>query len=92
MEKGRVSVVVQMADRTRRAQVTLLRTMRVSDIIKTSRGKWTLSFGVDYQIVNINTNRQLSQHDLLTSENVANGDVLMLQPFPTHGAARYFDC
>ena len=87
MDRGKVNIVVQMADRTRRASVTVPRSMRVSDIIKASRGKWTLSFGVDYQIVNLNTNRQLSPHDMLTIENVSNGDVLMLQPFPTHGAA-----
>jgi hypothetical protein len=85
MERGKVSIVLQLADRTRRAQVTVPRSMRVSEIIKASRGKWSLSFGVDYQVVNINRNRQLSHHDMLTSDNVANGDVLMLQPFPTHG-------
>jgi hypothetical protein len=87
MERGRVSITLQLADRTRRAQLTVPRNMQVSDIVKASRGKWTLSFGVDYQVVNINKNRQLSPHDLLTSDNVSNGDVLMLQPIPTHGNA-----
>jgi glucose-6-phosphate-specific signal transduction histidine kinase len=86
MERGNVSIVLQLADRTRKAHLTMPRTMRVSDIVKASRGRWTLSFGVDYQIVNLNTNRQLSPHDMLTTDVVANGDVLMLQPFPTHGA------
>ena len=80
-----VTVILQTADRTRKAQVTVPRTMTVADVIKASRGKWRLSMGMDFQIVNMNTNRQLLAHDTLSNNNVQNGDVLMLQPFPTHG-------
>ncbi len=85
MDNSRVSIVLQTADRTRKASVTVPRSMQVSEVIKASRGKWRLSFGMDFQIVNLSTNRQLSPHDLLTADKVQNGDVLMLQPLPTHG-------
>lgn len=85
MNVGKVSVILQTADRTRKAQVTVPRTMTVSDIIKASRGRWRLSLGMDFQIVNLNSNKQLLPHDTLNANNVQNGDVLMLQPFPTHG-------
>lgn len=85
MSVHRVTVYLQTADRTRKAQVTLPRTMTASDIIKASRGRWRLSLGMDFQLVNLNTNRQLLPYDTLNANNVSNGDVLMLQPFPTHG-------
>ena len=86
MSTGKVSIILQTADRTRKAQVTVPRTMTVSDVIKASRGRWRLSMGMDFQIVNLSTNRQLLPYDSLNVNNVSNGDVLMLQPFPTHGA------
>ncbi len=85
MSVHRVTVYLQTADRTRKAQVTLPRTMTASDIVKASRGRWRLSLGMDFQLVNLNTNRQLLPHETLNVNNVSNGDVLMLQPFPTHG-------
>lgn len=84
--KQTVTIVVQLADRTRSAQVTLPRTMRVSDLLKVCRKKWALSFGVDYQVANMTQGRQLMQQDTLTYENVHNGDTLMLQPFAVHGS------
>ena len=86
MSTGKVSIILQTADRTRKAQITVPRTMTVSDVIKASRGRWRLSMGMDFQIVNLSTNRQLLPYDMLNVNNVSNGDVLMLQPFPTHGS------
>lgn len=85
MSVHKVTVFLQTADRTRKAQVTLPRTMTASDIIKASRGRWRLSLGMDFQLVNLNTSRQLLPHESLSSINVSDGDVLMLQAFPTHG-------
>lgn len=86
MSVQKVMVILQTADRTRKAQITVPRTMTVSDIIKASRGRWRLSMGMDFQVVNTSTNRQMLPYDTLNVNNVSNGDVLMLQPFPTHGA------
>ena len=87
MSSEMVTIVLQTADRTRRAQVTVPRSMYVSDIIKASTKRWFLSFGRDYVVCNMRNNRQLLPSDSLTTTNVQDGDVLMLQPFATHGAA-----
>ncbi len=86
MSVHKVSVVLQTADRTRKARITVPRTMSVADIVKASRSRWVLGGSVDYQVVNMTSNRQLLAHDSLTYDNVQDGDVLMLQPFPTHGS------
>lgn len=83
---SKVSVVLITMDRTRRASVTLPRSMYVSDIIKASTKRWFLSFGTDYQVCNTTSNRVLLPSDSLGAHNVKDGDVLMLQPFAAHGA------
>ena len=81
----KVTIYVQTADRTRKAQVTLPRSTCAGDLIKASRRQWVLSFGTEFQVVNLSTQRLLSKHDLLSPDLVGNGDTLMLQPLPTHG-------
>ena len=85
MESGKVTVYLQTADRTRKAMLTVPRSMKVIDVIKVSGRKWSMSNRVDYQIANTSTGRFLLANETLTPEKVRNGDVLMLQPFPTHG-------
>ncbi len=85
MTGGSVTIVLQTADRTRKAQVTVPRSMSVKDIIKASTKRWVLSSRVDYQVYNVTAHTSLLANDMLTTERVNNGDVLMLQPFPTHG-------
>lgn len=85
MNPRSVTITLQTWDRTRKAQVSVGRDMRVQDLVKLARSKWRLSFGVQMQVVNLNTSRQLSPFDLLSNDLVNNGDVLMLQPLATHG-------
>lgn len=85
MNDRTVTIQLRTVDKTRAATVTVPCTMRAGDLMKSSRKKWFLSLGVQYQIVNLNTNRQLSPYDQLTSDVVTNGDTLMLQPLATHG-------
>lgn len=85
--QDKVTVYIQTADRTRKAMITLPRSMRVSDVIKISSKKWLMSIRVNYQIANTTSGRFLHANDTLTNDKVHNGDVLMLQPFPTHGSA-----
>jgi len=87
MNRRTVSIIMQTADRTRMAQVTVPREMRAGDLIKTSTRRWSLSFGVNYQIANISTGQMLLPDDQLTPEKVRDGDTLMLQPLATHGIA-----
>ena len=86
MNREMVTIVLQTADRTRKAEITVPRSMYVSDIIKASTKRWFLSFGTDYVVCNLSTNRQLLSSDALTTSNVRDGDVLMIQPFATHGS------
>ncbi len=84
--EDKVSIVLVTLDRTRRASVTLPRSMYVSDIIKASTKRWFLSFGQDYQVCNTSSNRVLLPSDSLNTFNVKDGDILMLQPFAAHGS------
>ncbi|HLJ56089.1 MAG TPA: hypothetical protein VKT77_13700 [Chthonomonadaceae bacterium] len=88
MPVNKVTFYVQTADRTRKAQVTLPRTMRVSDLINTSARRWFMSRHIDYQVANVTTGTLLLSNEVLAPERVSNGDTLMIQPFPTHGGRR----
>ena len=82
-----VTVIILTADRTRKASATFSRSHRALDIVKTSTTRWKMPAHVDYQVANITRGIQLSPHDRLTEQFVQDGDVLMLQAFPTHGGA-----
>jgi len=86
MAEDKVSVVLVTLDRTRRASITLPRSMYVSDIIKASTKRWYLAHTTDYQVCNTSSNRVLLASDSLNAHNVSEGDILMLQPFAAHGA------
>lgn len=85
MAERTVTFVLQTADRTRSAQLTVVRSMRASDVIKTGSKRWALRIGANYQLANLTTGRQLLANDRLSGENVRDGDQLVLQPLPTHG-------
>lgn len=85
MAGGTVTVVLQTADKTRKAQITVPRSMSVQEVIKATTKRWILSSNVDYQIYNVTANISLLANDMMTIDRVNSGDVLMLQPFPTHG-------
>ncbi len=88
MPVNKVTIYIQTADRTRKAQVTLPRSMRVSDLVKASAHRWFMSRHIDYQVANTTTGSILLSNEVLAPDRVHNGDVLMIQPFPTHGAPR----
>ena len=85
MHVNRVTFYLLTADRTRKAQVTLPRSMRVSDVIKASAHRWFMSRHIDYQVANTTTGAVLLSNEFLAPDRVHHGDVLMIQPFPTHG-------
>lgn len=85
MAVHKVTIYLQTADRTRKAQLTVPRSMRVRDIVKASAHRWFLSTRIDYQVANTTTGSILLSNETLSPERVHNGDVLMIQPFPTHG-------
>ncbi|HLK56974.1 MAG TPA: hypothetical protein VKU00_10435 [Chthonomonadaceae bacterium] len=86
MSSDMVMIILQTADRTRKAQITIPRSLHVADIIKASTKRWFLTLNREYTVFNMTLNRQLLPSDTLSVGNVHNGDVLMLQPFAMHGA------
>ena len=86
MQANKVTFYLQTADRTRKAQVTLPRSMRVSDVVKASAHRWFMSRHIDYQVANTTTGAILLSSEVLAPDRVHDGDVLMIQPFPTHGS------
>lgn len=87
MPVNKVTFYLQTADRTRKAQVTFPRSMRVRDVVRTSAHRWFMSRHIDYQVANSTTGTVLLSNEQLLPERVHNGDVLVIQPFPTHGAS-----
>ena len=85
MPVNKVTIILQTADRTRKAQVTLPRSMRVRDIVKASAHRWFMSMRIDYQVANTTTGSILLANETLATDRVHDYDVLVIQPFPTHG-------
>jgi hypothetical protein len=81
-----ITLEVQLADRTRRAEVRIPRKMTGTELIRICRRQWSLSFDIDYQLYNLRTGRLLLTKDSLSRDQIQNGDTLILQPFPVHGA------
>jgi len=84
----KVTFYVMTADRTRKAQVTLPRSMRVSDLVKASAKRWFMSRHIDYQVANTTTGTVLLSNEALAPDRVHDGDILLIQPFPTHGGSQ----
>lgn len=85
MPVHKVTVYVQTADRTRKAQVTLPRSMRISDLVHVSAQRWFMSRHIEYQVANTTTGTVLLSNERLEPDRVRDGDILLIQPFPTHG-------
>lgn len=81
-----ITLEVQLADRTRRAEVRVPRKMTGTELIRTCRRRWSLSFDINYQLFNLRTSQLLLTKDTLSSDQVQDGDTLVLQPLPVHGA------
>jgi len=80
-----ISIEVQHADRTRRARLTIPYDMKVSQMVKVCRKRWSLPFSVDFQVANSRTGTLLLAQDTLRDNRIQNGDILVLQPFAVHG-------
>ena len=85
MAEETVTVLIRTADKTKKAEVTLPRSMTANDLIAASKQNWVLPEDADYQLVNITKGRLLSPKQVLNPEQVADGDELEVQPFHQHG-------
>ena len=86
MDDQQISLTIRLADKTRRAEVTVPRSLTVYDLIRESCRNWHLPAGTEYQLVNVSTGRQLSPHLPLSRDLVEDGHELELQPFIVAGA------
>jgi hypothetical protein len=87
MSAERVVIYLQTADKTRKAEIVLPRTMTASDLVKASTKRWKMLTGTNYVVTNISMNRQLLPYEMLTEDRVRDHDILMIQPLATHGGA-----
>ncbi len=85
MSAERVLIYLQTADKTRKAEIVLPRTMTAQDLIKASTKRWKMLMGSNYVVTNLSLNRQLLPYEMLTEDRVRNHDILMIQPLATHG-------
>lgn len=85
MNGERVVFYLQTADKTRKAEIVLPRTMTAQDLIKASTKRWKMLLGSNYVVTNLSLNRQLLPYEMLTEDRVRNHDILMIQPLATHG-------
>ena len=81
----RVTIYLQTADKTRKAEIVLPRTMTAQDLIKASTQRWKMLLGSNYVVTNLSLNRQMLPYEMLTEDRVRNHDILMIQPLATHG-------
>jgi hypothetical protein len=85
MSSERVTIYLQTADKTRKAEIVLPRTMTAQDLVKASTRRWKMLTGANFVVTNISLNRQLLPYEMLTDDRVRNFDILMIQPLATHG-------
>lgn len=85
MQEESVTIYLQTADRTRKAVITVPRTMTAQDLVAASTKRWKMVRGSNYVVTNMSLNRQLLPYEMLTDDRVRNHDTLMIQPLATHG-------
>jgi len=79
MSEANVSVIVQMYDRTRKAEVSLSRSTTTRDLLEETKRNWSLP-NVEYRVTNTTKNKELLSKDQFTEENVSDKDVLQIEP------------
>ena len=79
MSEASVSVIVQMYDRTRKAEVSLSRSTTTKDLLEETKRNWSLP-NVEYRVTNMTKSKELLPKDQFTEENVSDKDVLQIEP------------
>ena len=83
-----VKFVVRTADQTRKAEVSLARTMVGADVIQAAVQNWAMPVDTDYTLVNIATGKAILPTQALSEGVVDDGNVLEVQPVLVAGADR----
>jgi uncharacterized ubiquitin-like protein YukD len=74
------SVIVRMADGTRKAAVTLPENLTITQLLQTTQQKWNLPTTSNYAIRIERTGQQLNTQATLISAGVQEDDVLEIYP------------
>ncbi|MEY3868368.1 MAG: hypothetical protein RLZZ338_2259 [Cyanobacteriota bacterium] len=74
------SVVVRMADGTRKAAVNLPGNLTIGQLVQTTQQKWNLPSNTDYAVRLERTGVQLQTDATLDSVGVEENDVLLILP------------
>jgi hypothetical protein len=83
-----VKFVVQTADHTRKAELTLDRGLAGGDVMQAAMDNWALPRDTDYSLVNTSTGKALAARQTLGEDTVRDGDVLEVQPMLVAGGRR----
>jgi len=82
-----VTVILRTADRTRKAEVTVPRTMTGADLIQSAVTNWKLPTDTDYTLVNASRGRAIVPESALDASIVTDRDELEVQPVLVAGGA-----
>jgi Tfp pilus assembly protein PilW len=74
------SVVVRMADGTRKAAVTLPKNLTIAQLLETTQQKWNLPATFNYAVRIERTGQQLTSNSSLVSAGIQEDDVLEIYP------------
>ncbi|MCL1471004.1 small ubiquitin-related modifier domain-containing protein [Argonema antarcticum] len=75
-----LSVIVRMADGTRKAAINIPPTLTVGQILQTTQEKWNLPSNFNYGVRLERTGQQLNPSATLGSQEVEENDVLEVYP------------
>ncbi len=85
---GTISVVVRMADMTRKAAVNLPGTLTIGQLLTTTQQKWNLPNNVNYAVRSQSTGQQLTPTSTLQSAGVRTDEVLEIYPIIEAGGVK----
>jgi hypothetical protein len=86
MSDVNVTVLIQTADRVRKAEVTVPRSMTVSELVEETKKNWKLTGDVSYRLQNVTKGKELAPNEKLSLDLVSDKDLLEIQPLLEAGA------
>lgn len=82
---GELNLSIRMADRSRKAEISISPELVIKDVIEGAIQNWELPRDIDYTIVNASTGRTLNPTDTMARAGIRDGDLLEVQPVLTAG-------
>lgn len=75
-----VKVIIRTADLTRKAEVSIARDSKASELIQACVDNWALPADTDYALVNTSSGKSIAPGQSLAADVVDEGAVLEVQP------------